>query len=355
MDTGVSHCEWFRRADGSVAISEIAARPPGAQITTMISRAHDIDFVKAWAALQLYGTFDVPGAQVRRRRGVPARAGARCGDGPRRARCRRARTRAPSSPTIDCRHAGQMPTGSYEGEGFIVLRHPDTEVVVQRPAPTRLHPARPPRLTPSRRRASAGACACSPLTLHEFCMAPNVLMIMPGFPGEMPFFTRGLSEVGATVWGVAPGHVAELPAVARRHLSQYLSVPSLFTDERAAIDAIREWTRGVTIDRVCCLWEPGVELAAAIREALGTPGQSREQALRFRNKELMKQALGAAGVRVPGTGRRPRPRPCASRRRRWAFRASSSRSPVPARRTRSAATPWPRWTRRSRSSATSTR
>jgi biotin carboxylase len=130
-------------------------------------------------------------------------------------------------------------------------------------------------------------------------MAPNVLMIMPGFPGEMPFFTRGLSEVGATVWGVAPGHVTELPAVARRHLSRYLSVPSLFTDERAAIAAIREWTRGVTIDRVSCLWEPGVELAAAIREALGTPGQSREQALRFRNKELMKQALGAAGVRVP--------------------------------------------------------
>lgn len=130
-------------------------------------------------------------------------------------------------------------------------------------------------------------------------MAPNVLMIMPGFPGEMPFFTRGLSEVGATVWGVAPGHVAELPAIARRHLSQYLSVPSLFTDERASIEAIREWTRGATIDRVCCLWEPGVELAAAIREALGIPGQSREQALRFRNKELMKQALGAAGVRVP--------------------------------------------------------
>jgi biotin carboxylase len=130
-------------------------------------------------------------------------------------------------------------------------------------------------------------------------MACHVLMIMPGFPGEMPHFTRGLSEVGATVWGVAPGHVSELPDLARRHLSHYLAVPSLFTDEATAIAAIREWTRGVTIDHVCCLWEPGVELAAAIREALGTPGQSREQARRFRNKELMKQALGAAGIRVP--------------------------------------------------------
>jgi biotin carboxylase len=130
-------------------------------------------------------------------------------------------------------------------------------------------------------------------------MATNVIMIMPGFPGEMPHFTRGLAELGATVWGVAPGHVSELPELARQHLTHYLSVPALFTDERAAIAAIRAWTRGVTIDRVSCLWEPGVELAAAIREALGAPGLSREAARRFRNKELMKQALGEAGVRVP--------------------------------------------------------
>ncbi len=130
-------------------------------------------------------------------------------------------------------------------------------------------------------------------------MASNVIMIMPGFPGEMPHFTRGLSEVGATVWGVAPGAVGELPALARQHLSHYLSVPSLFTDTAAAIAAIREWTRGTTIDRVSCLWEPGVELAAAIRQALGVAGQTPEQARRFRNKELMKQALGEAGVRVP--------------------------------------------------------
>ena len=25
--------------------------------------------------------------------------------------------------------AGQVPTGSYEGEGFVILRHPDTAVV----------------------------------------------------------------------------------------------------------------------------------------------------------------------------------------------------------------------------------
>ncbi len=130
-------------------------------------------------------------------------------------------------------------------------------------------------------------------------MAHNVIMIMPGFPGEMPLFTRGLAEVGATVWGVAPGGVNELPELARKNLSHYRSIPELFTNTPAAIAAIREWTRGVTIDRVSCLWEPGVELAAAVREALGVPGLTPLQASRFRNKELMKQALGAAGVRVP--------------------------------------------------------
>lgn len=128
MDTGVSHCEWFRRADGSVAISEIAARPPGAQITTLISRAHDIDFVRAWVEVQLFGRFEVPerkfavGAAYLRGQGrgrvtalkgldvVAKEMGALVTD-----------YRLPA--------VGQQPSGSYEGEGFIILRHPETAVV----------------------------------------------------------------------------------------------------------------------------------------------------------------------------------------------------------------------------------
>jgi biotin carboxylase len=60
MDTGLSHMEWFRRRDGTIAISEVAARPPGAQITTLNSRAHDIDFVRAWAEVMVFGTFERP-------------------------------------------------------------------------------------------------------------------------------------------------------------------------------------------------------------------------------------------------------------------------------------------------------
>jgi len=60
METGLSHMEWFRRRDGTIAISEVAARPPGAQITTLNSRAHDIDFVRAWAEVMVFGTFQIP-------------------------------------------------------------------------------------------------------------------------------------------------------------------------------------------------------------------------------------------------------------------------------------------------------
>jgi biotin carboxylase len=130
-------------------------------------------------------------------------------------------------------------------------------------------------------------------------MPKTVLMITPGYPGEMPLFTRGLSMHGASVLGVANGPAHELPDLARRHLAGYLQVPDLFSNPASAITQIRHWLGGRTIDRVCCLWEPGIELAAQIREALEVPGQSYAQAQRFRNKDLMKQALAAGGVRVP--------------------------------------------------------
>lgn len=124
-------------------------------------------------------------------------------------------------------------------------------------------------------------------------------MLAPGYPGEMPLFTRGLSLQGATVLGASNGPANELPELARRHLSDYIAIPDLFTNAPSAIAQLKAWLGTRTLDRVCCLWEPGVEIAAQIREALGVPGQGYEQALKFRNKDLMKQALAAGGVRVP--------------------------------------------------------
>src|SRR5690606_19834161 len=49
LGEGMTHMEWFRRPDGSMAIGEIAARPPGAQIVKLMSYAHDADLHRAWA------------------------------------------------------------------------------------------------------------------------------------------------------------------------------------------------------------------------------------------------------------------------------------------------------------------
>src|SRR3954467_13763391 len=56
----LTHMEWFARPDGSVAVSEVAARPPGAQLTSMHGYAHDVDLYRAWAELVILGRFDAP-------------------------------------------------------------------------------------------------------------------------------------------------------------------------------------------------------------------------------------------------------------------------------------------------------
>jgi hypothetical protein len=126
----------------------------------------------------------------------------------------------------------------------------------------------------------------------------RVLFLSPGYPSEMPQFVRGLGEVGAAVYGVGDQAEGMLPAVVRRTLSGYLRVPSLW-DEAAVVEAVRAWRDLGTPDRVECLWEPGMLIAARLREALGTPGLGVERTIPFRNKERMKQVLDAAGIRTP--------------------------------------------------------
>ena len=60
FDTGFTHMEWFRRPDGSLAIGEIAQRPPGAHITKMIGLAHNMDPYRMWARAVADGGFDGP-------------------------------------------------------------------------------------------------------------------------------------------------------------------------------------------------------------------------------------------------------------------------------------------------------
>jgi len=126
----------------------------------------------------------------------------------------------------------------------------------------------------------------------------NVLMISPGFPAEMPFFTRGLAAVGARVIGLAEQPPALLDDSVREVLDGYIQVPSLW-NEAAVIKEVRTLSAGRSIDRIECLWEPGMILAAKLREALGIPGMGVEQTLLFRDKGRMKQRLDEAGIRTP--------------------------------------------------------
>jgi biotin carboxylase len=128
METGLTHMEWFRRPDGTIAISEVAARPPGAQIMTIMSRAHDFDAVAAWARLMVFGDFAAPPRQY------AVGAAYLRGQGNGRVRAIRGLEQVQheiGSLVVDAKlpSPGQTPTGSYEGEGFVILRHPETAVV----------------------------------------------------------------------------------------------------------------------------------------------------------------------------------------------------------------------------------
>jgi hypothetical protein len=131
MQTGLSHLEWFRRKDGSLAISEVAARPPGAQFTTLITRAHDMDFLYAWARLMVYGDFDPP----KRRFAVGAAYLRAQGYGSRIVAVQGLDTieREVGYLIVDAKRPqlGAAPAPSYEGEGYLIVRHEDTGVVQQ--------------------------------------------------------------------------------------------------------------------------------------------------------------------------------------------------------------------------------
>jgi hypothetical protein len=128
LTTGLTHMEWFRRPDGSVAVSEVGARPPGAQITSMLCFAHDFDLYSAWSKLMVDGSFDPP-----ERKWAAGTVYLR-GQGAGQVRAVHGLDALPPEVTslvVDSRlpWPGQPSSGSYEGDGWITIRHPDTEVV----------------------------------------------------------------------------------------------------------------------------------------------------------------------------------------------------------------------------------
>ncbi len=128
VDTAFTHMEWFERPDGSVAVSEVGARPPGAQLASMIGFSHNVDFYSMWAELVLLGTFSPPDRVYA--------TGTAYLRGQGRGRVRTVHgvdevQRALGDLVVDAKlpRPGQPASTSYEGEGFVTVRHEDTDVV----------------------------------------------------------------------------------------------------------------------------------------------------------------------------------------------------------------------------------
>jgi biotin carboxylase len=129
MVTGLSHLEWFRLDGGRVAVSEVGARPPGAQIVPLISYAHDFDLFGAWARLMVHERFDPP------ERRYAAGAAFLRGQGQGRAvaavRGLDEAQKEIGGLVVEAKlpEPGQPAAGTYEGEVYVLVRHPETAVV----------------------------------------------------------------------------------------------------------------------------------------------------------------------------------------------------------------------------------
>jgi formate-dependent phosphoribosylglycinamide formyltransferase (GAR transformylase) len=126
---GFTHMEWFRRPDGSIAIGEIAQRPPGANITRMIGLAHDVDPYRAWARAVIDGAFDGP---WQRRYAVGCAFFRGMGRGRITAVTGVQATNDVVRKWVEeakLPHVGAPKSDSYEGDGYAVVRDPSTETV----------------------------------------------------------------------------------------------------------------------------------------------------------------------------------------------------------------------------------
>jgi biotin carboxylase len=111
-------------------------------------------------------------------------------------------------------------------------------------------------------------------------------------------YTRGLKEVGAEVYGVADTPREALSPELRSYMTGYLQVPRIM-DEDDVIARVTAWLGGRSVDRILANWEPLTILAARLREKFQMPGMSPDVVRGFRDKQIMKDRVKAAGLRVP--------------------------------------------------------
>jgi biotin carboxylase len=131
MVTGLSHMELFLREDGSPAVNEVGARPPGVNIMPLMSHAHGVDFVRAWVRLMALDEFDPPerhhaaGTAFLRGQGMGSRVVAIQGLD--------AVVEELGDILVELKRPsiGQQRASGYEGEGYAIVSAPTTQEVMR--------------------------------------------------------------------------------------------------------------------------------------------------------------------------------------------------------------------------------
>jgi biotin carboxylase len=129
LEDGMTHMEWFEKSDGSIAIGEIAQRPPGPQLCQMTGLVNDVDIYRAWARAVVDAELDAPwerkyaaGTAFVRGMGRGRVAGV---TGVRETHDAVGTWLVEAKlPTL-----GAMKNDSYEGDGYVVVKHESTQRV----------------------------------------------------------------------------------------------------------------------------------------------------------------------------------------------------------------------------------
>lgn len=127
MKTGLSHMEWFSRADGSPVISEVGARPPGIHLMPMMGYAHDVNMWQKWVELMVYHRFSMP--ERRYACGVAFFRGQGTGQVVRAVEGLDAAQALAGRYVVDRQipKVGMMKASGYEGEGWAIVRADTTK------------------------------------------------------------------------------------------------------------------------------------------------------------------------------------------------------------------------------------
>jgi formate-dependent phosphoribosylglycinamide formyltransferase (GAR transformylase) len=131
VGNAMTHMEAFLCEDGRVCFTDATLRPAGARIAPMLAHAYDIDPYLVWARATLDGSFDGPWTRKFAVGTVFLRG---AGSGTiERVNGFEIVERELREAVIDVRlpQAGTTKAATYTGDGYITVRHPETETVEQ--------------------------------------------------------------------------------------------------------------------------------------------------------------------------------------------------------------------------------